>query len=116
MRIHVINLETSVGRRTAIEHRLGALGIDFTIAPAVKGRAGYELFERCDTWQYWLNTGRSPSDGEIGCYASHLQLWQHCAAAGEPLVVMEDDAEPLPTLAAALEVARRVIDRYGFLR
>jgi glycosyl transferase family 25 len=67
-------------------------------------------------WQYRLNTGRAPSDGEIGCYASHLSLWQLCATTNQPLVVIEDDAEPLPTFPAALEAARKLIDRYGFLR
>lgn len=116
MRVHVINLEASVTRRVNIEQRLRELGVDYSIAPGVTGRDGYTYFEECDLWRYWLNTGRSPSDGEIGCYASHLRLWQLCAASGEPLVVMEDDAHPLPTLRAALEKARRLINRYGFLR
>jgi glycosyl transferase family 25 len=116
MRVHVINLRESTARRIAIERRLHALGVDFEIERAIEGRAGSEYFEDTDLWQYWLNTGRSPSDGEIGCYASHLRLWQRCVASGEPLVVMEDDAAPLPTFAVALEAARRLIDRYGFLR
>lgn len=116
MRIHVINLETSVSRRTAMEQRLSALGVDYAITPGVTGRDGYAYFDDCDLWQYWLNTGRAPSDGEIGCYASHLRLWGLCAESGEPLAIMEDDAAPLPALAGALEVADRVIGRYGFLR
>ena len=116
MRVHVINLEASVTRRAKIEQRLRELGVDYSIAPGVAGHDGYTYFEDCDLWRYWLNTGRSPSDGEIGCYASHLRLWQLCATSGKPLVVMEDDADPLPTLPAALEEARHLINRYGFLR
>lgn len=116
MRVHVINLSESAARLTAIEQRLRALGVDFEIERAIEGRAGSDYFEDCDLWQYWLNTGRSPSDGEIGCYASHLRLWQLCVASGEALVVMEDDAAPLATFTAALETARRLIGRYGFLR
>ena len=116
MRVHVINLEGSAARRAALTKRLGELGVDFEIVRAVDGRAGYAAFESCDLLQYRLNTGRAPSDGEVGCYASHLLLWQLCAATDEPLVVMEDDAEPLPTFTAALEAARRLIGRYGFIR
>jgi glycosyl transferase, family 25 len=116
MRVHVINLPASAARRTDIERRLHALGVDFEIERATEGRAGYEYFEDCDLWQYWLNTGRSPSDGEIGCYASHLRLWQLCVASDEPLVVMEDDAAPLAIFTPALETASRLIGRYGFLR
>jgi glycosyl transferase family 25 len=116
MRVHVINLRESAARRLAVERRLHLLGVEFEIERAVAGRAGYDYFEDCDLWHYWLDTGRSPSDGEIGCYASHLLLWQRCVASGEPLVVMEDDAAPLATFGAALETARRLIGRYGFLR
>ena len=77
------------------------LCVDFEIERAIEGRAGSDYFEDCDLWQYWLNTGRSPSDGEIGCYASHLRLWQLCVASGEALVVMEDDAAPLATFTVA---------------
>ena len=116
MRVYVINLESSLERRVRLGQRLAALGVEHEIFPAVDGRAGAAAFESCDLRQYQLNTGRTPSDGEIGCYASHLRLWQRCAATNEPLVVMEDDAEPLPTFAAALEAARSLIGRFGFVR
>jgi glycosyl transferase family 25 len=116
MRVHVINLAQSADRRIAIEQRLGALGVDYALCVAVEGRTGYSAFDACDFDQYRLNTGRAPSEGEVGCYASHLLLWQACAAAGEPFVVMEDDAEPLPNFAAAVTAARGLIERYGFVR
>ncbi|HSC15888.1 MAG TPA: glycosyltransferase family 25 protein [Gammaproteobacteria bacterium] len=116
MRVYVINLETSVERRARLGQLLDALGVEHEFFRAVDGRTGAAAFEACDVRQYQLNTGRTPSDGEVGCYASHLRLWQHCAATNEPLVVMEDDAEPQPPFAAALDVARGLIARYGFLR
>jgi glycosyl transferase family 25 len=116
MRVYVINLESSIDRRASLGQRLAALGVEHEFFRAVDGRAGAAAFESCDVRRYQLNTGRMPSDGEVGCYASHLRLWQRCAATNEPLVVMEDDAEPLPTFAAALEVARGLIGHYGFLR
>jgi glycosyl transferase family 25 len=116
MRVYVINLESSVERRVTLGQRLAALGVEHDIFRAIDGRTGAAAFESCDLRQYQLNTGRTPSDGEVGCYASHLRLWQRCAETDEPLVVMEDDAEPLPTFAAALEVARGLIARYGFMR
>jgi glycosyl transferase, family 25 len=116
MRVHVISLERSLARRAALTERLSALGVPYELSPAVDGAAGYAHFEACDRDQYLLNTGRSPSDAEVGCYASHLHLWQLCAAAHEPFVVMEDDAAPLPNLAAALEAVRHLVPRYGFVR
>jgi glycosyl transferase, family 25 len=116
MRVHVINLAQSAERRAALEQRLAMLDIDYEICRAVEGRMGYATFEACDSWEYRLNTGRAPSDGEVGCYASHLLLWQACAASGKPFVIMEDDAEPLPTFAAAVAATRGLIERYGFVR
>jgi glycosyl transferase family 25 len=116
MRVHVINLESSVERRARLGQRLAALGVEHRFFRALDGRTGAAAFESCDLQRYRLNTGRMPSDGEIGCYASHLRLWQRCAETDEPLVVMEDDAEPQPMFAAALEVAGDLIARYGFLR
>jgi glycosyl transferase family 25 len=116
MRVYVINLEGSVERRLRLGQRLAELGVEHEIFRALDGRTGAAAFESCNVQQYQLNTGRTPSDGEVGCYASHLRLWQRCAATNEPLVVMEDDADPLPTFAAALEAARGLVGRYGFVR
>ena len=116
MRVYVINLESSVERRVRLGQRLAALGVNHEFFRAVDGRTGSAAFESCDLTQYQLNTGRTPSDGEVGCYASHLRLWQRCVATNEPLVVMEDDAEPQPAFGEALEIARGLIARYGFLR
>jgi glycosyl transferase family 25 len=116
MRLHVISLERSSARRAALAQRLGALGVSYELFPAVDGAAGYASFEECDSRQYFLNTGRAPSDAEVGCYASHLRLWQLCAASGEPFVIMEDDAAPLPTFTEAFSVTRRLVSSYGFVR
>lgn len=116
MQVRVISLEGSSERRAAMAARLAAVGVDYELFRAVEGRAGYECFEACDVRQYLLNTGRTPSDGEVGCYASHVRLWAACAAADEPFVIMEDDAAPLPTFAAALDASSRLIHRYGFIR
>ena len=116
MRVFVINLERSAARRAAIGASLGALGVGYELFPGVEGAAGHECFDACDVRQYLLNTGRTPSDHEVGCYASHARLWAACVAAEEPFAILEDDAAPLPTFAAALDVTRRLIHRYGFIR
>jgi glycosyl transferase family 25 len=116
MRVFVINLERSVARRAAIAAHLRAAGVDYGLFPGVEGAAGHRYFEACDVREYLLNTGRTPSDDEVGCYASHLRLWAACVAADEPFVIMEDDAAPQPTFAAALDATRRLIHRYGFIR
>jgi GR25 family glycosyltransferase involved in LPS biosynthesis len=47
------------------------------------------------------------SPGERGCAASHIKAWQHCLATGsnEPLLVLEDDAAPMPDFGKILSRA-----------
>jgi GR25 family glycosyltransferase involved in LPS biosynthesis len=47
------------------------------------------------------------SPGERGCAASHIKAWRHCLASGskEPLIVIEDDAAPMPDFANILKRA-----------
>jgi GR25 family glycosyltransferase involved in LPS biosynthesis len=47
------------------------------------------------------------SPGERGCAASHIKAWRHCLASGtrEPLLVIEDDAAPMPDFASILKRA-----------
>lgn len=53
---------------------------------------------------------------EVGCYASHLSLWRRCAAGNEPMLIMEDDFVAHEIFPEAVEAARELIDRFGFIR
>ena len=39
----------------------------------------------------YKNRGGDPAP-RIACFASHAELWFHCAAGSEPIIVLEDDA------------------------
>jgi glycosyl transferase family 25 len=116
MRVHVINLEKSVDRRHYLSAQLDRLGIDYAIFKAIEPPQAREWFERYDEPRYLRNTGRKASPGEIACFASHAALWQKAVETSEPLVVLEDDVEILPTFPSALAEAARLIETYGFLR
>jgi len=45
------------------------------------------------------------SPGERGCAASHIGAWRHCLAIDAPLLVLEDDAAPMPDFAGILRRA-----------
>jgi GR25 family glycosyltransferase involved in LPS biosynthesis len=51
------------------------------------------------------------SPGERGCAASHIQAWRHCLAhcGDEPLLVLEDDAAPMPDFGGILRRALSVL-------
>ncbi|HEY5566502.1 MAG TPA: glycosyltransferase family 25 protein [Gammaproteobacteria bacterium] len=116
MRTHVISLVRSLARRATSRACLDPLGVDYVFFDAIAGDQGRESFGAYDDAKYLINTGRRPIPGEIGCHASHLALWKLCASQKNPLVIMEDDAEPERNFVAALAATEYLVQRYGFVR
>ncbi len=117
MRVVVISLPASNERRTAISSQFADAELDCEFLDGIDGNtAGSALFESIDTDAYLLNTGRGPSNGEIGCFASHKAAWQRCVDINEPIVVLEDDATLLDNFPQALKTAGLLINDFGFIR
>lgn len=118
MRVKVINMASQADRREATAMRLAEAGIEFDFFQAITGEEAIrsKLFERIDEKEFVLNTGRKITPGEIGCYASHRELWRQCADENRPYVIMEDDFKLLDGFVDALSLSRSIIDRAGFIR
>ncbi len=92
-------------------------GLIIKFLDARDGRAGVDqFFKAYDEEQFLLQTGRQAVPGEIGCYASHVAAWEMCVAGGEPVVVLEDDAQLAANFVAALRQCERFIEECGFIR
>ena len=109
MKIYVINLASSTQRMQAISEHLHGLGLAFERVEAVRGKDLSEP-ELADLYSPQANHQRfyrPLSAGEIGCYASHLNLWRAMVDEGVPLaLVLEDDMEldaHMPALLQAME-------------
>ncbi|WP_374243900.1 glycosyltransferase family 25 protein [Zoogloea sp.] len=97
MKIFIVNLERAADRRAAILRHLGELGLEAEILPAVEG----VKVDRAT-----LGPGAEPrlSNGEVGCYLSHVRFWQLVVERRLPhAIVLEDDVVCSPSL---LRVAR----------
>jgi glycosyl transferase family 25 len=116
MRIVVINLQESAERRASMRLQLTQLDLAFTFFEAVDASRGFSSFAAYDERKYLANTGRRASPEEAACFASHLCLWKHCVASGEPMLILEDDAEILPSFLAALAEIEGLIQVHGFIR
>lgn len=92
MRAVVINLERSPRRREAMSARLAGSGLEIEFFTAVDGRGlNRRPYARA----------AALSDGELACYLSHLAIWNRLAESGPDwILVLEDDVEVAPTLAA----------------
>jgi glycosyl transferase family 25 len=88
--IFVINLDRATERLTSISRQFETFGLDFERVPAVDGSLLTAAYKRS------LNPprliGGEMSDGEIGCFASHLRVFQIIVDRCLPRAcVMEDD-------------------------
>lgn len=93
---HYINLDGAESRRASIERALAEARMSGLVArfPALRG------------------DGRPSkiTQGELGCLLSHARLVSDAAAAGEPRLILEDDALPSPVFQPALAGALQALD------
>ena len=115
--ITIISLPCSAERRLAASRALGAVGLQFRFFDAIDGLGdGGAHFVGSDAKAFVRHTGREPTAGEHGCYASHLAVWRECVSSATPMIIMEDDFRLLRQFPSAVAVAARHIERLGFLR
>jgi len=118
MRVYVINRRKDADRRASAKEKLDAAGIRFEFFDALSGEIAVErrLFKSYDDREFLINTGRAITAGEIGCFASHRDLWVHSVELNESIMIMEDDFDLLGNFPDALRSAEEVINQVGFLR
>ena len=117
MKLYVISLKESQDRRQKADTQLKAANVEYEFFDAVRVHNGIEgYFEDYDEEQYLINCGRLATDGEIGCYASHLLLWKKCIELNEPIVIMEDDFCIEDSFPVAIREVGKLISVYGFIR
>lgn len=118
MRVYVINCRRQEERRASARSKLNEAGVPFEFFDGLSADDALrrDLFEGINEQEFLLNTGRHVTPGEIGCFASHRELWKLAAALDEPVVIMEDDFELLGDFNRTLEAASSLIHRAGFIR
>lgn len=87
LKIFLINLDATPHRLSFMQTQFERLQLDVERVPAVIGRSVPEWLEE------EFKDATLMSDGEVGCYASHLLVAHRIVAEGLPYaVVLEDDA------------------------
>lgn len=120
MRIFVISLPKAKERQQQVTRQLSGMGVEFEFFEALKAQQSLERYFNQVTSEnrkeFVLNTGRNFTQGEIGCYGSHLALWEKCVELNEPIVIMEDDFFAEPFFPEALNTVKKHIETLGFMR
>lgn len=116
MRVFVISLKTSVERRDSVNKQLN--GFDFSFFDAVDFSKKEHDFifdfyddSACKKWK-----GRSLTEGELGCFASHAMLWQECVRINESILVLEDNIHVENNFLNDINAIRNVLGEYGIVK
>jgi glycosyl transferase family 25 len=109
MQLLVINLASQRDRWDNVSEEFARLGLQASRVEGVLG-GGLARDERAELYSSRLNRRqyhKALAPGEIGCYASHIRVWQQLLASGETMcAVFEDDVAPggeLPAVLQAIE-------------
>jgi glycosyl transferase, family 25 len=116
--VWLINLDRSTARRATMEARLAALGLPYTRFAGIDGRAEWDrLVAGVDLPAFRRNVGREVLPGEIGCYASHLGVWQALLdSPHEVALVLEDDVVFHDDFLPALDLVLAARDRWDMVK
>lgn len=116
--IWLINLPRDTARRAAMEAQLARLGLEFTLFPAVDGRAEEaRLRQRADAEAYARNMGAPLLPGKLGVFASHLAVWEaFLNSPHKAALIFEDDVVFHDDFLLALETALANDDLWDLVR
>ena len=116
--IWLISLERDASRRAEMETQLKDLGLEFTWFKAIDGKTcEAELLQNADAEAYARNMGSPILPGKLGCYASHVAVWEKLANSdSKAALILEDDVVFHDDFNEALDLALRESDRWDTIR
>ncbi len=116
--VWLINLPRATARRERMEARLEKLGLAYTLFPGVDGKAEEaRLLANVDVPAFERNVGRKVLVGGIGCYHSHLAVWEAFLASGKPVaLILEDDVIFHDDFLAAVRLGLQTVAHWDFLK
>lgn len=114
----VINLERAWQRRERFELEASRIGLSYSIFQGIDGRAQETTLRPLTNEPAWnRNMGAPLSAGHMGCYASHVQLWEQIGRGNDDIVlVCEDDVAFHDDFQLALQAALEVQNEWDICR
>ncbi len=109
--VYVISLEGAVDRQATLKAHLDAVGIQFELIDAVNGQVLNRQRLRD------INPAGNMSPGQVGCYLSHIHVYERIVAQGTSVaLILEDDAVLHPSVKTLVQQGCQQLDfDYCFL-
>ncbi|MBE0412926.1 glycosyltransferase family 25 protein [Yoonia sp.] len=116
--VWLINLDRDKDRLAGMTAQLDAMGLPYTRFPAIYGKDhAAELSKRVDAAAYARNMGRAILPGDMGCYVSHLTVWEtFVASAHKVALILEDDVVFHDDFLESLDIALAGAAHWDMLR
>ena len=116
--IWMINLDRDIERREKMTHQLQKLELPFTRFAGIDGKKQIEkLSKRTDPDAYARNMGSPILPGKMGCYASHVAVWETFLASEHTVaLILEDDVVFHDDFLESLNLALANADKWDTLR
>ncbi len=116
--VWLINLDRDSARLTAMQQQLQKLGITYQRFAAIDGKQQAEtLSKRADTAAYARNMGSPILPGKMGCYASHIAVWEQFLASDHDVaLILEDDVVFHDDFMRSLDLALEASDYWDTIR
>ncbi|WP_138441885.1 glycosyltransferase family 25 protein [Marinobacter alexandrii] len=91
-KVVVLTLRQATDRQARIKKLLDDAGIEFEFAWGVDGRKEQDpLLNMYDRRKRVRLKGSPLSQGQLGCFAGHANIWRSCAKEDRKYVILEDD-------------------------
>lgn len=117
LKIFVINLPSAIDRREHITTELNKLKLPFEVFNAVNGNTDLSYANKhYSPLGRLLRYARPLSNSQIGCFASHYELWNKCITLNEPILVLEDDIDFSLNFVTQLKLLLPCLDDYHYIR
>lgn len=116
--IWLINLPRSTDRLRRMEIQINALGLAFDVFEAIDGQSTWDhISQQIDIPAFQKNVGREVMPGEIGCYLSHIGVWQaFLDSEHDVALILEDDVVLHDDFLAALHKAVSKVNQWDMLK
>ncbi len=119
MKTFLINLDSATERLHFAQLQFDKIGLAFERISAIRG-ANLSVNEKANLYSAQRNKNEyfhALSDGEIGCYASHIAAWRRASDLGlDRCLVLEDDLEIDERILQVLEAIENLPPKWDIVR
>jgi len=114
----VISLTRATERRERVGKEFAKAGLSLRFFDGVDGQKHFDtLLLRTDEARWRRNMGSPVNAGHLGCYASHVQLWETIGKEADKIyLVCEDDVTFGPDIKTAIATALELQDQWDICR